>query len=64
MQLKLNLLRQRLGQFGLNPLDWCVEIRSKHGKLIQLEITALTGDMRIDGWAENGNWLSLALDEF
>ena len=64
MRFNLKLLRDRLGQFGLNPLDWCVEIRSKCGNVMQLEITALSGDLLIEGWAENGNWLSLSFSEF
>jgi hypothetical protein len=65
MRLNLNLLRQRLGQFGLNPLDWCVEVRSKRGNLMKIEISSLNGEnMCFEGWAENANWLSLAYCDF
>jgi hypothetical protein len=62
--LDLELLRQRLGQFGLNPLHWCVEIRARRGTLMQMEICSIRdAQMRFEGWAENENWLSLAYCE-
>jgi hypothetical protein len=64
MQLNLKLLRQGLGQFGLNPLHWCVEIRARRGTLIQMEICSVKdSQICFEGWAENGNWLSLAYRE-
>ena len=64
MQLNLKLLHHRLGQFGLNPLDWCVEIRAKRGNIMMLEIHSIQqSTFGFRGWAVNGNWLSLAIQE-
>lgn len=64
MQCKLSLLRSKLGQFGLNPMDWCVEIRARHGRLMHLEITSNADEaFRFEGWAEQGNWLTLVMHE-
>lgn len=64
MPCNLPLLRSKLGQFGLNPMDWCVEIRARHGRLLRLEITSNTDEaFRFEGWAEHSNWLVLAMHE-
>jgi hypothetical protein len=62
MQIHLKLLRARLGQFGLNPMDWCVEVHSKCGNLLRLDVSSSREpDLCFEGWAENGNWISLAM---
>lgn len=64
MRLNLKLLNYRLCEFGLNPSDWCVEVRSKRGPLAKLDVWSKSDSpLHFEGWATGGNWLRLVIAE-
>lgn len=65
MQLDLVRLKQRLGQFGLNPTDWCVEIRAKRGAIFHLDISSVHDrSLTFAGWSTFEDWITLALENW
>ncbi len=61
MKSNLAVLRRRLRDFGLDPLDWCIEVQSILGSIEKIEISSVTDDrLRFEGWASKNNWLSIS----
>jgi len=57
-------LQQRLGEFGLNPLEWCIEILSHQAGLTRVLISRRDDlSMAMEGWALRGRWVSVALTD-
>jgi hypothetical protein len=57
-------LQQRLGEFGLNPVEWCIEILSHQAGLTRLLISRRDDrSTTMEGWALRGRWLTVAITE-
>jgi hypothetical protein len=58
--MELNILHERLGEFGLDPMEWVIEIQSQRGELAKVGVSSiLHQDMWFEGWAVKGTWLQL-----
>lgn len=61
--MNLQILRQNLSEFGLNPNDWILKIQQNKGTITYFEICGLKGQaFRFAGWAEQNRWLTLSLE--
>ncbi len=61
--MNLQLLRQSLSEFGLNPNDWVLKVQRIKGTITCFEISGRKGQaFSFAGWAEQNRWLTLSLE--
>ncbi len=61
--INLGILWQRLSDFGLNPNDWVMEIKTQMDKMALVEVRSRHESTVLEGWALNEIWLDLRLSE-
>ena len=61
--INLGILWQRLSDFGLNPNDWVMEIKTQMDKMALVEVRSKRESTILEGWAQNEIWLDLRLSE-
>jgi len=62
MNSDIETLNQRLRDFGLDPIDWALKVRSRTGNLLKIEILS-TGESVpfFEGIADRDTWLALSV---